>query len=134
MLIVSWLVIGLVLGSIARMAMPGPAAGGMPVAILIGIIGALIGGIVGTTVVENGTEPFYIPALTAAAGAMYPLFAYRCFALRFENRIGRLCQPVDDCNQKCVIQSNSNDTQDVTIPSSSPTKLPSTTVPLSIGK
>jgi uncharacterized membrane protein YeaQ/YmgE (transglycosylase-associated protein family) len=135
MLIASWIVIGLVLGSTARMAMPGPAAGGMPVAILIGVIGAVIGGIAGATLAENGTEPVYMSALTAAAGAMYPLFAYRCFALRFENRIGRLYQPLDDCNKKCVMQSNSNDTQDVTIPSSSPTKqLASTTAPLSIGR
>jgi uncharacterized membrane protein YeaQ/YmgE (transglycosylase-associated protein family) len=81
------------------MAMPGPAAGGMPVAILIGVIGALIGGIAGATVAENGTVPFNISALTAAAGAMYPLFSYRCFALRFENRMGRLCQPLDDCTR-----------------------------------
>ena len=39
--IASWIIVGLVTGSIARLAMPGPAAGGMPVAILIGLVGRL---------------------------------------------------------------------------------------------
>ena len=39
--IASWVLIGLLTGSIARVAMPGPAAGGMSVAILIGVIGAI---------------------------------------------------------------------------------------------
>ena len=45
--IASWIIVGLVTGSIARLAMPGPAAGGMPVAILIGLVGAFIGGVAG---------------------------------------------------------------------------------------
>lgn len=132
MFIASWIVIGLVFGLIARIAMPGPAAGGLPVAILIGVIGALIGGIVGATVVEKGAVPFYFCALMAATGAMYPLFLYRCFALRFENRERSPSQLLDACQEKLVIESN-NDTSD--IPSSSRTKqLESTTVPLRIGK
>ena len=88
--IASWIIIGLVTGSIARVAMPGPAAGGMSVAILIGVIGAIIGGIVGTIFSPDALAPFNLYALfVAAIGAMILLFFYRCFAIRFEKRITR---------------------------------------------
>ena len=60
--IASWIFIGLFTGSIARVAMPGPAAGGMSVAILIGVIGALIGGIVGTIFSPDVLAPFNLYA------------------------------------------------------------------------
>ena len=40
--IISWIVMGLVTGSMARVAMPGPAAGGMSIAILIGLVGVCL--------------------------------------------------------------------------------------------
>lgn len=83
--IASWIIVGLVTGSIARVAMPGPAAGGMSVAILIGLIGALTGGILGTAFAVGGLVPFDFYALgMAAIGAMILLFPYRCIAMRFE--------------------------------------------------
>ena len=88
--IASWVLIGLLTGSIARVAMPGPAAGGMSVAILIGVIGATIGGIVGTIFSPDALAPFNLYAcFIAAIGAMILLFLYRCFAIRFEKRITR---------------------------------------------
>ena len=97
MFIATWIIIGLVLGSIARIAMPGPAAGGMRAAMLIGAIGALIGGIVGTLVSPDASAPFDLYAcLTATNGAMILLFCYRCFAMRFENRARSPSQPLAD--------------------------------------
>ena len=88
--IASWVLIGLLIGSIARVAMPGPAAGGMSVAILIGVIGTTIGGIVGTIFSPDALVPFDLYALfVAAIGAMILLILYRCFAIRFEKRITR---------------------------------------------
>jgi uncharacterized membrane protein YeaQ/YmgE (transglycosylase-associated protein family) len=88
--IAAWIIIGVITGSIARVAMPGPAAGGMWVAILIGVIGASIGGIVGTIFSPDALAPFDLYALAIAAiGAMIFLFLYRCFAIRFEKRITR---------------------------------------------
>jgi uncharacterized membrane protein YeaQ/YmgE (transglycosylase-associated protein family) len=85
--IASWIIIGVMIGSIARVAMPGPAAGGMTVAILIGVIGASIGGIVGTIFSPDALAPIDLYAcLTAINGAMIFLFCYRCFAMRFEIR------------------------------------------------
>ena len=43
--ILLWIVAGVVTGSMARKLMPGPAAGGISIAILIGLIGAVVGGL-----------------------------------------------------------------------------------------
>jgi uncharacterized membrane protein YeaQ/YmgE (transglycosylase-associated protein family) len=83
--IMSWLIMGLVTGSMARVAMPGPAAGGMPVAILIGLVGALIGGILGMSISSDTLVAFDLFALaTAVIGALVLLFVYRCIAMRFD--------------------------------------------------
>jgi uncharacterized membrane protein YeaQ/YmgE (transglycosylase-associated protein family) len=79
-----WIIVGMAAGSMARIAMPGPAAGGMPVAILIGLVGAFIGGLLGTTVSPDAAASFNLYAsFTAAIGAMILLFIYRCVAMRF---------------------------------------------------
>jgi uncharacterized membrane protein YeaQ/YmgE (transglycosylase-associated protein family) len=78
-----WIVVGLVTGSMARKLMPGPAAGGISVAILIGLMGATVGGLVGIIFLRNTGDPSnHLSVLTAVNGALYPLFLYRCFAMR----------------------------------------------------
>jgi uncharacterized membrane protein YeaQ/YmgE (transglycosylase-associated protein family) len=73
----SWIMIGLVIGSFARFAMPGPAARGMPVAVVIGLPGALIGGFLGSIFLMESSAPFDCNSLMMAAnGAIYPLFTY----------------------------------------------------------
>jgi uncharacterized membrane protein YeaQ/YmgE (transglycosylase-associated protein family) len=68
--------------------MPGPAAGGIRVAALIGLLGAVIGGFLGTTFLVATSAPFDLKSLLMAAnGAIYPLFVYRCIALRFYDPI-----------------------------------------------
>ena len=88
--IASWIIVAMAAGSMARIAMPGPAAGGMPVAILIGLVGAFIGGLLGTTVSPDAAASVNLYAtVTAAIGSMILLFLYRCVAMRFEeNRTG----------------------------------------------
>jgi uncharacterized membrane protein YeaQ/YmgE (transglycosylase-associated protein family) len=82
--IASWIIVGVFTGSIARLAMPGPAAGRLPVAILIGLLGALIGGSLGTSISPDTLAPFDLFTLvTAADGALVLLFVYRCIAMRF---------------------------------------------------
>jgi uncharacterized membrane protein YeaQ/YmgE (transglycosylase-associated protein family) len=83
--IASWIIVGLVTGSMARLAMPGPAAGGMPVAILIGLAGAFIGGLLGATISPDAADSLNLYAsFMAGIGAMILLFIYRCVAMRFE--------------------------------------------------
>lgn len=78
-----WIVIGLLTGSTARKLLPGPAAGGMPVAITIGVTGAVLGGVMATICPSNSGENFdTYSLLMATAGALYPLFIYRCIAMR----------------------------------------------------
>lgn len=81
--ILLWIVVGLVTGSMARKLMPGPAAGGIFVAILIGLTGAVIGGVVGTIFLRNTENSSnHLSVLMAVNGALYPLFLYRCIAMR----------------------------------------------------
>jgi uncharacterized membrane protein YeaQ/YmgE (transglycosylase-associated protein family) len=44
--ILAWIVVGLIAGILAKIAMPGPDPGGIILTIVIGIVGALIGGFV----------------------------------------------------------------------------------------
>jgi uncharacterized membrane protein YeaQ/YmgE (transglycosylase-associated protein family) len=89
--IVSWIVVGLVTGSLSRAAMPGPAAGGILDAVLIGLLGALAGGFLGTTFLAETSGPIDMATLMMAInGAIYPIFIYRCLALRLRQPIQML--------------------------------------------
>jgi uncharacterized membrane protein YeaQ/YmgE (transglycosylase-associated protein family) len=83
MAILMWVLMGIVTGCLARAVMPGPPAGGMRVAILIGVIGAFVGGSLGVSFPMNQTLGFnYYSCGLALIGSLYPLFAYRCIAMR----------------------------------------------------
>ena len=45
--IIAWIVLGLIVGAIAKMIMPGRDGGGVILTILLGIVGAFVGGIIG---------------------------------------------------------------------------------------
>jgi uncharacterized membrane protein YeaQ/YmgE (transglycosylase-associated protein family) len=81
-----WIVVGLVTGSMARKVMPGPAPGGRFAAILIGLIGAVVAGLVAITSTGNPGGQFNVFAfLMSANGSLYPLFLYRCSAMRLRS-------------------------------------------------
>ena len=66
--IIAWLIIGLVIGALARLIVPGRQHLGIALTILIGIVAALVGGIVTTTILGVGhTVITFIVALVAAA-------------------------------------------------------------------
>jgi uncharacterized membrane protein YeaQ/YmgE (transglycosylase-associated protein family) len=46
--ILAWIVFGLIAGALARLVMPGRDPGGLVITMVIGILGAVIGGWVGT--------------------------------------------------------------------------------------
>ena len=78
MSILSWILLGLVAGALAKFLMPGDDPGGIIVTILIGIAGALVGGFIASAV-GLGTVTGFNPGslLIATGGALLLLFGYR---------------------------------------------------------
>lgn len=76
-----WLLIGVVVGALARLLMPGRDPGGFVVAILVAIVGALLGGalaqMLGWPVGKGWGND-----IAAAAGAAILVVAYRLIVIR----------------------------------------------------
>jgi uncharacterized membrane protein YeaQ/YmgE (transglycosylase-associated protein family) len=74
--ILGTLVIGLVVGAIAKFLMPGPDPGGCFITILLGIAGAFVAGFLGRVIgwYEPGQPAGFI---TSVIGAMLLLLIYR---------------------------------------------------------
>ena len=72
------ILIGLVIGIVAKLLMPGRDPGGFIITTLIGIFGAVVGGFVGQTLglYRDGQPAGF---LMSVAGAMLLLFLYRQF-------------------------------------------------------
>jgi uncharacterized membrane protein YeaQ/YmgE (transglycosylase-associated protein family) len=67
--ILTWIVLGLIAGFLARWIMPGRAAGGIVVTILLGIGGALVGGFLGTQLLGVGdVSGFDLRSIALAVG------------------------------------------------------------------
>jgi uncharacterized membrane protein YeaQ/YmgE (transglycosylase-associated protein family) len=76
------LIIGLIVGAIAKLLMPGKDPGGIIVTMLIGVVGALLAGFIGRALgwYQNpGEGPGIIASII---GAMVLLFLYRLFVGR----------------------------------------------------
>jgi uncharacterized membrane protein YeaQ/YmgE (transglycosylase-associated protein family) len=81
MFVIGWIIFGLIVGAIAKLVMPGRDPGGIIVTMLIGIVGAMIGGFLGRAL------GFYGPTEAAGwfmsiLGAVLLLFVYRKLASR----------------------------------------------------
>lgn len=78
--IFTWLILGLVVGALAKFIMPGDDPGGIFVTILIGIAGAMVGGFIGSSLFGIEVTGFNLVSLAVAtAGAVLLLFIYRQF-------------------------------------------------------
>lgn len=78
MAIISWLILGLVAGALAKWIMPGDDPGGIWVTILIGIVGSFVGGFIGSLVGLGTSGGLNVASiLSAAGGALLLLFVYR---------------------------------------------------------
>jgi uncharacterized membrane protein YeaQ/YmgE (transglycosylase-associated protein family) len=81
----SWIIFGLIAGAIAKAVMPGKDPGGAIITILLGIVGAVIGGWIGQTMFGYGrasdnsiSEPgFLMSMLLAIVGSIVVLAVYR---------------------------------------------------------
>ena len=85
MSILTWIIIGLVVGALAKFVMPGKDPGGIVVTILLGIGGALLGGVLGRALglYEPGQPAGWIVSIL---GAVLLLAGYRAV-------VGRAASP-----------------------------------------
>lgn len=54
--VIGWIVFGLIVGALAKLLMPGRDPGGIIVTMLLGIVGAVLGGFVGRSLGWYGPE------------------------------------------------------------------------------
>lgn len=81
--ILSWIVLGLVVGALAKWIMPGRDPGGIIVTILIGIAGALLGGFISSALGLGSVTGFNVVSIViAVVGALVLLFVYRILRSR----------------------------------------------------
>jgi uncharacterized membrane protein YeaQ/YmgE (transglycosylase-associated protein family) len=74
--ILGWIVFGLVVGAIAKLLMPGKDPGGIIVTMVLGIVGALLGGFIGRALgMYNSNESAGF--IMALVGAVFVLLVYR---------------------------------------------------------
>jgi uncharacterized membrane protein YeaQ/YmgE (transglycosylase-associated protein family) len=74
--ILGWIVFGLIVGAIAKLLMPGRDPGGIIVTMVLGIVGALLGGFIGRALgMYSADEPAGF--IMALVGAVVLLLIYR---------------------------------------------------------
>ena len=84
--VITWIIFGLIAGTIAKAILPGKDPGGMAITILIGIVGSLVGGFIGRTLLGYGpindlgdfSRPGFLMSLVLAViGSIVLLAGYR---------------------------------------------------------
>jgi uncharacterized membrane protein YeaQ/YmgE (transglycosylase-associated protein family) len=82
--ILSWILVGLIAGVLAKIAMPGPDPGGIILTIVIGVVGALIGGFVVNNLLGGpDVTGFNLTSiLVATLGSVILLAVYRLVTRR----------------------------------------------------
>lgn len=76
--IIAWIVFGLITGVIANAIDPRPAKGGIVSAIILGIVGAVVGGFLGSTLLGVGITGFDLTSfIVSIGGAIVVLLAAR---------------------------------------------------------
>jgi uncharacterized membrane protein YeaQ/YmgE (transglycosylase-associated protein family) len=75
---ISWIIIGLIAGALAKWIMPGKDPGGLLVTIGLGVAGAFVGGFIGSLIGLGPVSGFNIGSLLlATGGAILLLVIYR---------------------------------------------------------
>jgi len=74
--VIGWIIFGLIVGAVAKLVMPGRDPGGIIVTILLGIVGAVLGGYIGRALGLYGPEDA-AGFLMSLLGAVILLGIYR---------------------------------------------------------
>ena len=81
--LISWIVFGLIAGVIAKLIMPGRDPGGCIITVIIGVVGALLGGFIATALGYGGIAGFeWRSLLIAVIGSLILLIIWRVFSGR----------------------------------------------------
>ncbi len=81
--IIGWIILGLIVGALAKWIMPGDDPGGIFITIIIGIVGAIIGGFIGGLIGFGGLGKFHIiNIILSLVGALILLGGYRLIKSR----------------------------------------------------
>ncbi|MEB3366878.1 GlsB/YeaQ/YmgE family stress response membrane protein [Saccharopolyspora mangrovi] len=77
--IIGWIVLGLIVGAIAKLIMPGKDPGGILVTMLLGVVGAFLGGLLGKWIFGTGLNEFWSLQtwILAIVGSLIVLGVYR---------------------------------------------------------
>ena len=81
--IIGFIVFGLVVGVIAKFLLPGRDPGGLVVTTIIGMVGALLGGVIGRYLLGRG-ETYTAGWIMSIVGALVLLLLYRMVRRRQE--------------------------------------------------
>jgi len=86
--IIGFILLGLIAGAIAKAILPGDDPGGIFVTTLIGIAGAVVGGLIASALGIGDLDEFFDIGtwLIAIAGSLLLLLAYRLIAGRDDTR------------------------------------------------
>lgn len=85
--IIAWIVLGLIAGAIAKAIYPGHQGGGILGTIVLGIVGAFVGGTVGTLLqtgsLQLSAASLSIPGIfVAVLGAILAIYLWHLFSRR----------------------------------------------------
>lgn len=59
MTFIGWIILGLAAGAIAKAIMPGQQGGGWLTTLILGVVGALVGGFIGSQFFDRGLSNFF---------------------------------------------------------------------------
>lgn len=84
----AFLLLGLIAGAIAKLILPGKQGGGWIVTLLLGVVGALLGGWLGSVLFGRGVEGFFDLGswLLAIGGSIIVLLIYGLVVGRGDRR------------------------------------------------
>ncbi len=76
--ILAFLLLGLIAGAIAKLILPGRQGGGWLITLVLGVVGALLGGFIGSAVFGVGVDGFFELSswLLAIGGSLIVLVIY----------------------------------------------------------